>query len=192
VTLPDASVKYGVKLDPSIYRFRANARLVGGGPPNTIMGPVACQACGQHVYYSHSTTRASFPDGSIIRGRLCWRDKGGAVHECRRTRKRRRPDKRGNPLERPMTRPDPACMTPDELARWHAANATLNQPALRACQDCLPWWAEAMRAQGRCNGEPGEPPAVIRTLTPNRREANRINQQRWRERQRAMLTAARV
>ena len=83
-------------------------------------------------------------------------------------------------------------MDADELERWHAANRQLSQPALRACQDCLPWWAEAMRAQGRCNGEPGEPPAFVRSLTPSRREANRINQQHWRDRQRAMIDAARA
>lgn len=79
-----------------IYRYRANARLVAGGPPNTLLGPVACQACGTLVYYSHSTTRASFPDGQIIRGRLCWRERTGRVHECRRPRQRRYTDKRGN------------------------------------------------------------------------------------------------
>ncbi len=65
-----------------IYRYRANARLVSGGPPNSLLGPVTCLACGALVYYSHSQTRLSFPDGPTIRGRLCWREKGGAVHEC--------------------------------------------------------------------------------------------------------------
>ena len=91
-------------------------------------------------------------------------------------------------------RPDPACMDPDELDRWHAANRTLTEPALRACQDCLPWWSEAMRAQGRCNGEPGEPPVKVSRygITERRREANRINQQRWRDRHRELIVARRA
>jgi len=41
---------------------------------------------------------------------------------------------------------DPACMTPDELAGWHALNAMVNQPATTPCFDCPLAWAEAMRA----------------------------------------------
>ena len=85
-------------------------------------------------------------------------------------------------------------MTPDELERWEAVNRTMTNPALRACQDCLPWWAELMRAQGRCNGEPGEPPVAIKRYsnTERRRETNRAAQQRWRDRRRELLMAARA
>jgi len=93
-----------------------------------------------------------------------------------------------------LAAPPPSCMTPDELERWDAVNRTMTLPALRACQDCQKWWAEAMRAVGRCNGEPGEPPVAIKRYsnTERRRLGNRAAQQRWRDRQRAMLTAARA
>jgi hypothetical protein len=84
-------------------------------------------------------------------------------------------------------------MTPDELARWEAANRLASTPAARACYDCMDWWAEAMRAVGRCNGEPGEPVlAPRRGRSVTRREANRLAAQRWRDRQRAMLVSARA
>jgi hypothetical protein len=86
----------------------------------------------------------------------------------------------------------PDCMTPDELAGWEAANRLLYQPAQSPCQDCVPAFAVAMRAVGRCNGVPGEPVRLPSRVTLGRRESNRLAAQRWRERQRLLLDAARV
>lgn len=54
----------------------------------------------------------------------------------------------------------PACMEPDELALWQAANAKLvarrmARAEASPCLDCPAWWAAEMRAQDCCNGEPG-------------------------------------
>jgi hypothetical protein len=74
--------------------------------------------------------------------------------------------------------PDPLCMTPDELAGWHAANDLLSarQPSRDPCSDCLVAFARDMMAEGRCNGIPGlgrkpraEPPH------PAWRERNRLD-----------------
>ena len=56
-----------------------------------------------------------------------------------------------------MALPDPRCMTPDELAGWHAANDQLNSrmPSQDPCSDCLVGFAREMMAEGRCNGIPG-------------------------------------
>jgi len=87
-------------------------------------------------------------------------------------------------------------MTPDELAGWHAMNALVtSNPATTPCQDCPLAWAEAMRAQGRCNGEPGEPVRLPKTPL-GRRERNRLAARRWRWRRSQelaeMLDAARA
>ena len=74
--------------------------------------------------------------------------------------------------------PPPRCMTPDELAGWHAANDLLNapKPSQDPCADCLVGFARDMMAEGRCNGVPGlgrkprgEPPH------PPWRERNRVD-----------------
>lgn len=53
--------------------------------------------------------------------------------------------------------PDPACMEPDELARWREAAALIRyeEATNDPCQDCLAPFAASMRAIGRCNGIPG-------------------------------------
>jgi hypothetical protein len=87
----------------------------------------------------------------------------------------------------------PLCMTPEELVRWHDANRTLNEPAATPCFDCVEWWAELMRAQGRCNGTPGEPPRPVRlSASELRRNRNRLAAQRWRDRQRDLIVAGRA
>ena len=77
---------------------------------------------------------------------------------------------------------DPACMTPDELAGWHALNAMVNQPATTPCFDCPLAWAEAMRAVDRCNGVPGEPVRLPK-VSLGRLASNRLAARRWRARQ---------
>jgi len=52
----------------------------------------------------------------------------------------------------------PACMTPDELAAWSTANASitsLSNRARRPCVDCTLGYAAEMRVAGSCNGTPG-------------------------------------
>ena len=51
----------------------------------------------------------------------------------------------------------PACMDAGELAGWRDRNARLLpfRRAERPCEDCLLGFAAEMRAEGRCNGEPG-------------------------------------
>lgn len=55
----------------------------------------------------------------------------------------------------------PDCMTTDELASWHAANArlTITDTSGRAtpCWDCPIAWAAEQRLAGCCNGRPGAP-----------------------------------
>lgn len=52
---------------------------------------------------------------------------------------------------------DPSCMEPDEYAGWREMNGKLigSGRALRPCQDCPLGFALDMRAEDRCNGEPG-------------------------------------
>lgn len=82
----------------------------------------------------------------------------------------------------------PDCMTPDELALWTAANRVLRdrKAVVSPCADC-PWsFAEAMRAEGRCNGEPvrrGAKPQVSGDYAIDRqRRLNRERAARWRAR----------
>ena len=66
-----------------IYRYRANAALVGGvrAALYAVVGPAICQLCRRHVYYAHSRTRVGW-NGPEIRGRLAWRDATGRRHVC--------------------------------------------------------------------------------------------------------------
>lgn len=77
----------------------------------------------------------------------------------------------------------PLCMTSDELALWEAQALIVRKwgpiNAAEACHDCTLLFSEQMRAIGRCNGTPGEPP---RPMTQGRRESNRRCQKRYRER----------
>jgi hypothetical protein len=77
----------------------------------------------------------------------------------------------------------PACMTPDELELWKEQAALVRKwgqaNAAEACFDCTLAFSAEMRAIGRCNGTPGEPP---RPVTESRRKSNRRCQQRYRER----------
>jgi hypothetical protein len=51
----------------------------------------------------------------------------------------------------------PACMEPDELARWQESDAAVQRTgghSVVPCAECLPAFAAEMRAVGRCNGIP--------------------------------------
>lgn len=52
-----------------------------------------------------------------------------------------------------------ACLEPAEWTAWQRANRLLthSSQAARPCDDCLAGFAADMRAEGRCNGVPGEP-----------------------------------
>lgn len=53
----------------------------------------------------------------------------------------------------------PLCMTPDELRLWQEAADVARghkYTASSPCVDCPLSWARQMRAEGCCNGEPGE------------------------------------
>lgn len=60
-----------------------------------------------------------------------------------------------------MKVPDPACMTPEELAAWRKAADYVNVSWGRAnltedpCSDCTMAFHLEMREEGRCNGIPG-------------------------------------
>lgn len=49
----------------------------------------------------------------------------------------------------------PDCMTPDELTAWEEAALLVRNGGSVPCIDCPVWFAERMRGEGRCNGDPG-------------------------------------
>ena len=66
----------------------------------------------------------------------------------------------------------PACMDDDEWALWRDANSAspLNHARLESpCVECLPAFAVEMRAEERCDGEPGEPGDPFVTVPLNGR-----------------------
>lgn len=73
----------------------------------------------------------------------------------------------------------PACMTATELAMWQEANAALTKNRADApCRDCPLAFAEAMRAEGRCNGTPG---GAGRAIQPTNDYVLARRRRQWRE-----------
>jgi hypothetical protein len=61
----------------------------------------------------------------------------------------------------------PACMTLEEFELWCAANARAgSQRAPSPCSDCPLSFAIEMRAEDRCNGEPGGEPGEPTPVKP--------------------------
>lgn len=75
----------------------------------------------------------------------------------------------------------PACMNQAEYDAWDADPlARIDTP----CRDCTDNWYLARRAEGRCNGTPGDEPEVvwkpISVETRNARNRARMAQKRMR------------
>ena len=62
------------------------------------------------------------------------------------------------PFSSPTRRP--ACMDEGEFERWREANRSTalrgrTHEAISPCEDCTAAFAQEMRDQGRCDGQPG-------------------------------------
>lgn len=101
---------------------------------------------------------------------------------------------------------EPTCMTAEELAGWHAANANIysnRERAARPCHDCPLAFAQEMRGLGCCNGEPHrrggyaiDPRPVVHRRSSRYADAEtrlRARREQWRlssQRRRARAAAA--